>query len=156
VQEQDIDNIQSERRNPILADLFHRLRYMERRGSGLRKIVNETKNLPGYSEELRPQFFSDTGFRVVIKNVNYPNEAINGVINEVINEAVNETITRRNNIINALSINGQLTKAELAKQFGIAKSTLDRDLAELKKQGRLKRVGSNKTGHWEVTGGNDG
>jgi ATP-dependent DNA helicase RecG len=78
VQEQDIDNIRSERRNPILADLFHRMRYMERRGSGLKKIVSETKNLPGYSEELKPQFYSDTDFRVVIKNVNYPNEK-NGI-----------------------------------------------------------------------------
>ena len=46
VQEQDIEIIESERRDPILADLFHRMRYMERRGSGLKKIINETESLP--------------------------------------------------------------------------------------------------------------
>ena len=34
----------------MIADLFHRMKYMERRGSGLRKIVSETEKLPGYSE----------------------------------------------------------------------------------------------------------
>ena len=38
VQEQYLAHIESERRNPILADLFHRMRYMARRGSGLQKI----------------------------------------------------------------------------------------------------------------------
>ena len=71
VQEQDITKIKSERRNPILADLFHRMRYMERRGSGLTKIINETKNLPGYTDAFKPEFYSDTFFNVIIKNVNY-------------------------------------------------------------------------------------
>lgn len=72
VQDQDINNIKSERRNPIIADLFHRMRYMERRGSGLRKIVNETAKLPGYTEDCKPVFYSTpSSFTVVIKNVNY-------------------------------------------------------------------------------------
>ena len=60
------------RRNPVIADLFHRMKFMERRGSGLRKIISETEKLPGYTEELRPEFHSSgTDFRVVLKNVNY-------------------------------------------------------------------------------------
>ena len=58
IQSKDIFNIESQRRNPIIADLFHRLRFMERRGSGLRDIVAETAKLPGYSEEMKPQFVS--------------------------------------------------------------------------------------------------
>lgn len=46
IQSKDIFNIESQRRNPIIADLFHRLRFMERRGSGLRDIVAETAKLP--------------------------------------------------------------------------------------------------------------
>lgn len=45
---------------------------MERRGSGLRKIISETEKLPSYTEELRPEFHSTaTDFRVMLKNVNY-------------------------------------------------------------------------------------
>lgn len=72
VQDQDINNVKSERRNPIIADLFHRMRYMERRGSGLRKIINETAKLSGYTEDYKPVFYSTpSSFTVVIKNVNY-------------------------------------------------------------------------------------
>lgn len=72
VQERDIHTIGSARRNPVIADLFHRMKYMERRGSGLMKIISETTKLPGYTEELRPEFFSTpSDFRVVMKNVNY-------------------------------------------------------------------------------------
>ena len=72
IQEYDISSIRSMRRNPVIADLFHRMKYMERRGSGLRKIVSETEKLPGYSETYKPEFFSTaTDFRVILKNVNY-------------------------------------------------------------------------------------
>ena len=70
--EYDIYSIRSMRRNPVIAYLFHRMKYMERRGSGLRKIVSETEKLPGYSEIYKPEFFSTaTDFRVILKNVNY-------------------------------------------------------------------------------------
>ena len=60
------------RRNPVIADLFHRMKYMEGRGSGLRKIVSETEKLPGYTAAYKPEFSSTaTNFRVILKNVNY-------------------------------------------------------------------------------------
>jgi ATP-dependent DNA helicase RecG len=163
IQEQDIEQIESERRNPILADLFQRMRYMERRGSGLQKIVNETKNLPGYSDGLKPEFFSDTSFRVVIKNVNYrPNEAdsevvngvvsgaASGVVSGVVNGAVSEIESRREKVLIALKANSRLTKTQLAEILGIPKTTLDRDLTALKNDYKITRVGSDKSGHWEI------
>ena len=75
IQECDIDQIESSRRNPVIADLFHRMKYMERRGSGLKKIISETEKLPGYTDEMRPEFYSTgSSFRVVLKNVNYIQE----------------------------------------------------------------------------------
>lgn len=72
IQDCDINAIGSVRRNPVIADLFHRMKYMERRGSGLRKILSETAKLPGYTEQMKPLFFSTpTDFRVVLKNINY-------------------------------------------------------------------------------------
>lgn len=72
IQDQVIAHIKSDRRNPIIADLFHRMKYMERRGSGLMKIINETSKLPEYKDSLKPEFYSTlTSFTVIIKNVNY-------------------------------------------------------------------------------------
>jgi ATP-dependent DNA helicase RecG len=63
---------ESTRRNPLIADIFHRLDYVERRGSGFKIIRSETANLYGYTDEYKPTFSStDTGFRVVFKNMNY-------------------------------------------------------------------------------------
>ena len=79
IQDCDINRIRSVRRNPVIADLFHRMKYMERRGSGLRKIVSETEKLPGYTEAFKPEFFSTTtDFRVILKNVNYVMDGTTG------------------------------------------------------------------------------
>ena len=75
IQEYDIYSIRSMRRNPVIADLFHLMKYMERRGSGLRKIVSETEKLPGYADTYKPEFYSTAAdFRVILKNVNYHHE----------------------------------------------------------------------------------
>ena len=71
IQNKDIDEITSARRNPVIADLFHRMKFMERRGSGLQKIVDETAKLPGYNDELKPKFVStDSTFKVVLMKLN--------------------------------------------------------------------------------------
>lgn len=72
IQDINIHEIESVRRNPIIADLFHRMKFMERRGSGLGKIIAESAKLPDYTTELAPYFYStSTSFIVVIKGVNY-------------------------------------------------------------------------------------
>ena len=60
------------RRNPVIADLFHRMKYRERRGSGLKKIISETEMLPGYKAEFKPKFSSTAmDFKVTLQNLNY-------------------------------------------------------------------------------------
>ena len=59
-------------RSPVIADLFHRMKYMECHGSGLRKIVREIEKLPGYTAAYNPGISSTaTDFMVILKNVNY-------------------------------------------------------------------------------------
>ena len=95
VQECDIYTIGSARRNPVIADLFHRMKFMERRGSGLTKIVNETAELPGYKEALKPEFYSTTAdFRVVLRNVNFDLLGIN----QQVNQQVDQQDVRKNDV----------------------------------------------------------
>ena len=132
---------------------------MERRGSGLKKIVNETSKLPGYSKELKPEFYSTgSSFSVILKNVNYKTDGINGGINDGINEVINEGINERLSgveirhikITDLIKSNPTLTLPELQNKLGISESTLERDIAVLKKQDKIKRMGSRKTGYWEL------
>ncbi len=72
VQNMDTDNIASKRRNPIIADIFSRMNYMERRGSGFRKIKEDYYYASHYRPELEPVFYSDIStFRVTLYNLNY-------------------------------------------------------------------------------------
>lgn len=74
IQNRDIDKVPSTRRNPIIAEIFHRLDFVERRGSGLKKIKDETANLYGYTDEFAPRFVSNQSeFHVILKNMNYGN-----------------------------------------------------------------------------------
>jgi fido (protein-threonine AMPylation protein) len=45
-----------------------------------------------------------------------------------------------------------LTLAGMTAALGITRSTIQKHLANLKAAGRLKRIGPDKGGHWEVTG----
>lgn len=60
VQELSVEEVSSMRRNPVLADVMAQLDYMEKRGSGLKKICNATKELESYKEERKPVFKSST------------------------------------------------------------------------------------------------
>lgn len=51
IQNLDINDVSSERRNPILANVMAQLNYMEKRGSGLSRICNESKALEGYKDD---------------------------------------------------------------------------------------------------------
>ena len=78
VQEENILEIPSRRRNPVIADIFHRLKYMDRRGSGFKKILGDYEFQEGYREELKPKFYSNNGaFVLTLKNMNYKKEKMN-------------------------------------------------------------------------------
>ena len=66
IQELDLWKIPSERRNPVLADLFQRMKLMERRGSGIKKIMEI------YQGKKTPEFQStETDFITTFYNENY-------------------------------------------------------------------------------------
>jgi len=72
VQELDTDNIASKRRNPVIADIFSRMHFMERRGSGFKKIKADYRRATNYRIELEPVFCSTpTSFFVTLYNLNY-------------------------------------------------------------------------------------
>ena len=72
VQDVPLEDISSLRRNPVLADVMAQLDYMEKRGSGLKRICNETKALEAYKDDRRPVFKSSPSqFMTIIYSVDY-------------------------------------------------------------------------------------
>lgn len=140
IQDSDIDDIPSIRRNPILCDIFSRLKLMERRGSGLRKIVDQ---YPGNNS---PLFHStEQSFVVVLRNQNYgkvstPNEWGDGVDGGVDHgtEKVLEILTQEPGI----------TQKDLAIMTGLSVRTISREIKRLRETGAIWRVGSDRSGYW--------
>lgn len=64
IQDLNLDHVPSMRRNEIISDIFGRLHYMERRGSGIQRIMNS------YTDFVeQPEFYSDdTQFLVTMPN----------------------------------------------------------------------------------------
>ena len=59
IQDRDPLTVPSTRRNPVLADVFNRLGYMERKGSGFGKIISGYEFQINYNESKKPSFRSD-------------------------------------------------------------------------------------------------
>lgn len=53
-------------------------------------------------------------------------------------------------IVTLLAANPELTRQQLADAIGKDLRTIGRALARLQQAGKIKRVGSDKTGHWEI------
>ena len=70
IQNLEIKNIPSMRRNTIISDIFSRLHYMERRGSGLSRIIESYNDV-----DEKPKFISDSlSFTVIFPNKSYNSE----------------------------------------------------------------------------------
>lgn len=68
----DLRNISSQRRNPVLADIFSRLQLMERRGSGFKKILEDYDFQENSREDLMPKFMAENkDFLLALYNLDY-------------------------------------------------------------------------------------
>ena len=94
IQDRDIYKVPSMRRNPVIADMFTQLDYMEKRGSGLRKMRELTEKLPNFLPGKEPQY--QTIIRKS-KGLLFQNEAFYfslGFQNEAFNFHQNTSVTQ--------------------------------------------------------------
>ena len=155
IQDRDIDNVPSKRRNPVVADIFSRLDYMERRGSGFKKIMQAYEVEPNYTKDKKPVFYSNaTEFRVILKNLNFTDEVLNEkneVLSEVLSEVLDSGRTEvENKVIKAILFSPRVKQKELAEQVGISVSTIQRTIKKLVKEGKIVRVNGKRDGYWKV------
>ena len=154
VQERVLDAIPSTRRNPVLADVFQRLGFMERKGSGLTKIINEYRKAYLYSEDKEPRFLSSrVEFTVTLRNLNYDvgmnleipedfaqNERrLSEVLSEVLSEADYKRLLP---IIITLEEDGCISPSTAERICGKSAATTRRYLNLLLESGYVVRKGS--------------
>ena len=148
IQNLDIADVSSERRNPILANVMAQLDYMEKRGSGLTRICNETKALDGYKEELKPVFKSSpTQFQTII----FASSDMSNVGDHDGDLSETKLTERQQKILNLIKVSPTITGKQMSETLSVSQRTIERDLSTLQKIGVLKHKGKDNDGVWILT-----
>lgn len=147
IQDLNIADVSSERRNPILANVMAQLDYMEKRGSGLTRICNETKALEGYRDELKPVFKSTpTQFQTIIfASTDMINVGDNdGDVSEM------KITERQQKILNLIKESPTISGRQMSEILSVSQRTVERDLSVLQKKGVLRHEGKDNDGSWQI------
>lgn len=145
IQDRDPLTVPSTRRNPVLADVFNRLGYMERKGSGFGKIISGYEFQINYSEGKRPTFRSDRyQFTVVMPNLNYnvPQDVPQGVPQGVPQDKLDAQI------LDLIRKDSKISTEKMAIALGVSSKTIKRHIKEMD---NVCYVGRGFSGHWEIT-----
>ena len=149
IQDRDPLMVPSTRRNPVLADVFNRLGYMERKGSGFGKIISGYEFQINYDESKRPSFRSDRyQFTVVMPNLNY-DVSHDFEENETMSESMSESMsklerTRMQIILHYLDTNKEINSSIAAKLLKVEIKTASRLLLKAEKLDILNSYGKTK------------
>ena len=162
----DTEDSPSVRRNPVIAGIFAQLGYMERKGSGMGKIINPIIALPYFEEKMLPSFFSDRAqFTVTFPNMilawqeSHPGIEANIMENDDVTQDVTQGVTQDvpqggtqgddldKWIEYQVAVYPKITTGELAQQSGKSIITIKRRIAKMP---HIVYIGSGYSGHWEV------
>lgn len=147
IQDLDIADVSSERRNPILANVMAQLDYMEKRGSGLTRICNETQALDGYKDELKPVFKSTpTQFQTIIF-ASSDNQNVGDFVGDMSETKLTE---RQQKILNLIKELPTISAKQMSETLSVTTRTIERDISMMKKAGVLKREGKDNDGMWVI------
>ena len=129
VQDRDLMRVPSRRRNPVIADIFNRLKYMDRRGSGFKKIISDYKLQPQYIDEMKPEFNSDNdSFLLVLKNLNYYKKQAKKTSDK---KQVRKTTMNKEKIREYLKKKGEAKTIDIAEVLNLSVSRTRAILSEM-------------------------
>ena len=136
----NLDNFPNETdyRNPNIAEIMLNLGYVNRFGSGVNTVstlLEENKSNP--AEFLLGDY---TTFKVIVQNADVIESGTDGT----------DKISREDAIVNLMRKNKRISIKEISAQLNIPRRTLFRIIDALKTSNRIKRIGSEKSGTWEV------
>ena len=136
IQDRDPLTVPSTRRNPVLADVFNRLGYMERKGSGFGKILNGYKAQVNFVPSKVPTFRSDRyQFTVIMPNLNY----------SVPQDVPQDDLDAK--ILALIQKDNKISTEKLGMALGVSYKTIRR---HIKAMGNVRYIGRGFSGHWEV------
>jgi len=127
----------SERRNELIAELFHKVHFIEKWGRGISLILSKEPDTD----------FKEVGTHFIAL---FKRKGIEKV-GEQVGEKVGEKLTaNQQKIIDFIQKEPTISAKELSKLIGISQRKIEENLSKLKEKGLLRRIGADRGGHWEV------
>ena len=132
---------ESKARNQRMQNMFRMIGYGENLGSGFPLILN------AWNEKhwIRPELVEQPELMQVKLTLYFENDPVNDPGNDPV-----KLTDRQNMILQMFDEDKTLSKERLCEKMGLSKATIKREIAYLKSIGKLKRIGSDKTGYWLV------
>ena len=148
IQDRDPTTVPSTRRNPVIADVFNRLGYMERKGSGFAKILDNYAFQINYTEEKKPYFRSDRyQFTVIMPNLNYngTQDGTQDVTQDGTQDVTQDDVYTL--ILEMIKRNNKISAKQLAEKLGISIRTVRRKIKEMD---NIEYIGHGYSGYWKI------
>ena len=133
-------------RNPGLVRVLDKFDYIENFGKGMKRIQEAYEN-----SDKKPSFdVNNTYFRIVLPDLNfYHNSTINSTNNSTIDSTIRLSETQVA-ILTLIKENKYITTNEISDKLNKELSTIKKSIKVLKDVGILARIGTNRTGYWEI------
>mgnify|MGYP002744106813 FL=1 len=142
IQDRDIFKVPSMHRNPVIADVFTQLDYMEKRGSGLRKMRELTEKLPNFLQGKEPQYQTEaTSFYTTFYNLNWSENGripVEEVANRV-NSTLEKYPVNEESSVEMFDVNSKSSE----KTFGDTQESSEKG-SEIMQKGSEKKFGDSK------------
>ncbi|GFO97031.1 ATP-dependent DNA helicase [groundwater metagenome] len=134
----------SERRNELIAELFHKVHFIEKWGRGISLILSKEPDTD----------FKEVGthFIAVFKRKGVEKEA-EKLGERLVGGLVGGLVESQKKMLEIMRENPYISKKELSLKLEISTTAIDKNISSLKKKGLLRRIGADRGGYWEVVGG---
>ena len=151
-------SVPSKRRNPLLADFFSRLDLMERRGSGMKKILGEYVRFESLKEYRAPEFSSNASeFHVTLWNLNYGTDVVKDVANDFTKESAQftkeftkEFTKAQRRIYKLITMNPKVNIDMIAEDLNLSTRQVKTYMKRLSDLHLIAREGGRKNGIWKI------
>jgi ATP-dependent DNA helicase RecG len=134
---------QSILRNPLIANILFLSKDIEKWGSGLKRIYEEcrTNNVKVEFAKLK------SGFSIIFYRKESPLQRTPQISPQISPQIPTELEQK---ILNLIKEKSKISRTNIAKMLSLSEDTIKEYIERLKQKGLLKRVGSDRGGHWEV------
>jgi ATP-dependent DNA helicase RecG len=124
--------------NPDIANCFFRAGLIESWGRGTLKIINECKKAKVNPPDFK---YDPPGFLIEFA---YPE------MNSVKKASIVPAKDISEKVLMVIGENSNVTATEMADKIGVTEITIRRIIKQLREAHKIKRKGSDKTGHWII------